>query len=94
MCVVGTGVVGLSTALGALEKGFKVTVFYEHRDLDTTSSGAGALLRPAFFVPGPPERNDRWTAETFEYLVKLIESEEAEAAGLRWCTHTHTHSYT
>jgi D-amino-acid oxidase len=87
VCIVGAGVIGLSTALRALEEGGRVTVYAEQFGLDTTSSGAGALWRPVF-VPGPEEQTNKWAFQTFNHLSNLIANGEADAAGLRWCDGT------
>ncbi len=50
VAVIGAGVIGLSTALQALDAGFDVTVYAREVTPHTISDGAGSLWEP--FAPG------------------------------------------
>ena len=71
LLVIGAGVVGLSTALEALDAGFtNVTIVAEQFSPNTTSDGAGALWRPVFLQDTPQSLSDRWAKETLTRSAK------------------------
>lgn len=78
ICVVGGGVVGLSTALLAQEKGAKVTVLGDHFNQETTSDGAAGIFRPSpsFFVQSP-ETTKNLVKFSYEYYKALLNVENA-----------------
>lgn len=68
-CVVGAGVVGLSTAMELLLRGWDVVVEASASSPNTVSDVAGGLWRP--YAMSDP-RAERWSAATFERLRELL----------------------
>ena len=70
VCVVGAGVIGLSTALRLCQevKGVQVTVVADTFLADTTSSGAAGLWEPYKLGSTPAELIQAWAGETYQYL--------------------------
>ena len=73
--VLGAGVVGLTTALELLNRGYPVTVAAERTDVSTTSNIAGALWLPTgidFPEPGPGrDRFNAILARAFELFTQM-----------------------
>ena len=67
VCVIGAGVIGLSTALRIrhLLPGADVCVLASSFDVDTTSDGAAGLWEPYKLGDTPEERVNSWAAETY-----------------------------
>lgn len=85
-CVVGAGVVGLTTAtlLQEARPDVKVTLFADKFEGDTTSVGAAGIFTPSAMFRGPSQEVTwRWLEEGFTYYKKLLQSPEAEEAGVR-----------
>ncbi|XP_042887277.1 D-aspartate oxidase-like [Penaeus japonicus] len=85
VCVVGAGVVGLTTAtlLQEARPGVRVTLFADKFEEDTTSVGAAGLFTPGAMFRGPSEDVTwRWLAEGFAYYKRLLQSPEADEAGV------------
>lgn len=70
LCVVGAGVVGLSTALRLLQElqGVSVTVVAESFLTATTSDGAAGLWEPYKLGDTPIDRCNSWAAATYRHL--------------------------
>ena len=80
LAVVGAGVCGLSCALVALQRGWRVTVISDRFSPDTTSTGAGALWRPVFLGGTDPSLAAKWSASTFAHLEGLLERSGATSS--------------
>ncbi|MBF6175753.1 FAD-dependent oxidoreductase [Nocardia blacklockiae] len=78
--VVGSGIVGLTTAAALLREGREVVVVSAEPVRATTSYLAAAVWFPT--AAGPAERVAAWSAETFARLERLA---EAGAPGARMC---------
>jgi D-amino-acid oxidase len=83
--VIGVGVIGLSTAILALERGYKVTIYSDKPPMETTSLKAAALFDEPYAVA----RNDLMQAMleiAWEYYEQLL-SQYGDALGVRKHTH-------
>jgi len=69
--VIGAGVSGLSTGIRLLEAGFKVRIVTSETSPNTVSDTAAAWWYP--FLAEPLEKTNRWSSETFDELVRLME---------------------
>ncbi|BET02906.1 D-aspartate oxidase [Nesidiocoris tenuis] len=71
-CVLGAGVVGLTTALLAQERGAKVTILADKFRKETTSDGAAGIFRPSpsFFIISP-EITKELIHYSYHYYKKL-----------------------
>ena len=67
VCVLGAGIVGLSTARELRKRGYLVTVVSAELPKDTTSAGAGGFWEP--FHCEPAELVERWAKETLVYYL-------------------------
>lgn len=81
--VVGAGVVGLTSAIEFLQKGFQVTVFTDQDPLKTTSTVAGAIWMP--YKVEPEDKMLEWARSSLEIFNRL---KDIPAAGVMWCNHT------
>ena len=70
ICVVGAGVIGLSTALRLRQElpHASVTIIAEHFLADTTSDGAAGLWEPYKLEDTPIEASNAWASTTYKYL--------------------------
>ncbi|KAM9355754.1 D-aspartate oxidase [Pholidichthys leucotaenia] len=82
--VVGTGVVGFSTAVSIAESlpFCSVTLLGENFSPDTTSDGAAGIVLVAQFPDIPVERQRRWFKDGFDHLLAIAQSEDAPEAGV------------
>lgn len=73
VCVLGAGVVGLSTALSILEDvpSVKVTVIADRFLSDTLSFGAGGFFRPEANIGPDPETVAQWAQASYEQYSTL-----------------------
>ncbi|MEC7744144.1 MAG: FAD-dependent oxidoreductase [Candidatus Thermoplasmatota archaeon] len=69
--VIGAGVSGLSTGIRLLEAGFEVRIVASETSPNTVSDTAAAWWYP--FLAEPLEKTNRWSSETFDELVRLME---------------------
>lgn len=76
--IIGAGCIGLTTAHALELAGHEVRVIGEHTGQATTSSVAGAVWFP--FRCDPPERVNRWSATTRDWLTRL--AHESPDAGV------------
>uniref|UniRef100_A0A146KN86 D-aspartate oxidase n=1 Tax=Lygus hesperus TaxID=30085 RepID=A0A146KN86_LYGHE len=85
-CVIGGGVVGLTTALLAQERGAKVTLVADKFRKQTTSDGAAGIFRPATsFNVISPEITKELITFSYRYYEKLLE----EDAGVKFISGYH-----
>ncbi|WP_201305009.1 FAD-dependent oxidoreductase [Streptomyces sp. GS7] len=71
VCVVGGGVIGLTSAVVLAENGYRVRLLTRDAAGDTTSAVAGALCWP--YLIQPYEDAVRWSLRSFEVLAGLAE---------------------
>lgn len=92
VCILGAGVVGLSTAL-ELQKEFpnvNFSIIANRFNRDTTSDGAAGLFYPSSSFSGPTlEITKRWMADSYEYYDKLRICAEGEHSGVFQLTGYH-----
>lgn len=77
ICVVGAGVVGLTTALEILKTipDCELTIIADKFNSDTTSDGAAGLFAPVCTFRGPTKEITReWIKYSYEYYRKLLDS--------------------
>ena len=70
--VIGSGIVGLTTAIKLQEKGFKVTIVAKERYNKTLSSKVGAIWFP--FEIQPKEHANRWAMLAYEEYKREIKA--------------------
>lgn len=74
IAVVGCGVIGLSSAL-ALQKALRpiasVTIYTENESPNTTGDVSAGLWEPYLVYETPVENVNKWSLNTFNYLLKL-----------------------
>ncbi|RDD41237.1 D-aspartate oxidase [Trichoplax sp. H2] len=75
VCVVGAGIIGLSTALQILQNNsnskYEVTIVAEKFGRGTTSSAAGAILEPYSVGNTPIHMQKRWFSKTLDWIAQL-----------------------
>ncbi|XP_066298628.1 D-aspartate oxidase-like isoform X2 [Branchiostoma lanceolatum] len=93
VCVVGAGVVGLSSAVCIQEKvpGVQVTVLSEKFSPHTTSDGAAGFWEPHILSDTPQELVRRWGDETWDHLKTLYLSPVAVDVGVMLLSGYHLH---
>ncbi|XP_022107139.1 D-aspartate oxidase-like isoform X3 [Acanthaster planci] len=84
VCVVGAGIIGLSTAYIIQDKipDVEVTIIADRFSPDTTGDGTGGLWMPYLAGNTPMELIQKWGKDTWDYLIKILRSPEADAAGV------------
>ncbi len=90
ICVLGAGVVGLTTAYRLIELALidgiqlNLTIIAENFRKETTSDGAGGLFRPDDrFMPGVDKAIAKmWSKNSFDYYNQLLFSSEGGKAGV------------
>lgn len=84
VCVVGAGVIGLSSAIQILEKypNVDLTVVAEKFSPNTTSDGSAGFWEPYLCGDTPAELINKWSGSTYNHLNSIVTSEEAEEAGV------------
>ncbi|XP_048412029.1 D-amino-acid oxidase-like [Stegostoma tigrinum] len=87
VAVIGAGVIGLSAAQCIIErfhsviKPLNIVVYADKFTPHTTSDGAAGLWQPYVLDREIPEEV-KWNKETFEYLLKYVNSPDATEMGL------------
>jgi D-amino-acid oxidase len=84
VCVVGAGVIGLTTAVRLREAGFDVRVLAREPPPETTSAVAAALWYP--YRALPYDRVTAWSAESFQVFEQLAATDPAAGVTVRWGT--------
>ncbi|KAL6759933.1 hypothetical protein V8C86DRAFT_1199542 [Haematococcus lacustris] len=82
--VLGAGVMGLTSALRVQQElpGAKVTVVAHTYGNTLTSAGAAGLWGPYKLANTPEHDVDRWGQATYEHLMQLFHSPDADEAGV------------
>ena len=83
--VVGTGVIGLTTALTALRAGFRVTISADRLPAETTSAKAGASFKPHEVAHN--HLADVVIQESWDEFSRIVERFGSDATGVRMHTH-------
>ncbi|CAL4092854.1 unnamed protein product [Meganyctiphanes norvegica] len=86
ICVVGAGIVGLSTATLLQESlpHAKVTIIAEKFTTETTSDGAAGIFRPGIAFRGPNlEITKQWLNDAYVYFNDILKSTESDQAGIK-----------
>ncbi|EDS33518.1 d-amino acid oxidase [Culex quinquefasciatus] len=85
LCVVGAGVVGLTTGL-ELQRQFRnasVTILADRFEQDTCSDVAAGLFRPGTSFAGPTEEITRkWISDAYRYWDEIRKTADAAEAGV------------
>ncbi|XP_026575229.1 D-amino-acid oxidase [Pseudonaja textilis] len=87
VAVIGAGVMGLSTALcihdryPSLDQPLQLEIYADEFCPGTTSSGAAGLWQPYLDDRGNTQETV-WNKETFDYLLRHVDSAEAKEMGL------------
>ena len=71
VAVIGGGVIGLTTAVVLLERGYDVTVYAKQYSPDTTSDLAGAQFAPSLVACDDADRLGRWVRTSAERFLAL-----------------------
>ncbi|ELU16357.1 hypothetical protein CAPTEDRAFT_227776 [Capitella teleta] len=89
--VIGAGVVGLSAALRILQEhdGTQVTIYANRFSPHTTGDGAAGFWEPYAVGDTPVGDIVRWGQETFEWIERLAQSEEAKESGTFYVSSCH-----
>ncbi|KAK3089163.1 hypothetical protein FSP39_001392, partial [Pinctada imbricata] len=85
VCVVGAGIIGLSSAVRiqeSLGQSVHVTVIADQFSPDTTSDGSGGFWEPHLLNDGQAHLIRKWGGETFEYMLDLSRSPLAGKLGV------------
>ncbi|CAC5361749.1 DAO [Mytilus coruscus] len=79
ICVIGAGVIGLSSAVRIQDKipGIDITIIADTFSPYTTSDGSAGFWEPHLVNPDQSEELRKWGQETFDYLLGLVQSQEA-----------------
>ncbi len=77
----GAGVSGLSCGIRLLEQGHSVTIISEFISPNTVSDTAAAWWYP--FLVEPINKTNKWSAETFDELVRLMNEENVDCITMR-----------
>jgi D-amino-acid oxidase len=80
VAVVGSGVIGLTSAIRLLEAGWKVTVISDGTTPFTTSDGSAAIWFP--FLAQPLDKVTAWSKISYEVLCKQVSLPNAVEMGL------------
>ncbi|MXO58503.1 FAD-dependent oxidoreductase [Altererythrobacter salegens] len=86
VAVLGAGVMGLSTALMAQERGYAVTIYTENLPPHTTSNIAGGQIFPASLYE-PDAVDDAWMAQfiaAMDYSWRRFQLMVGDDYGIRW----------
>ncbi|XP_052090365.1 D-amino-acid oxidase-like [Mytilus californianus] len=83
VCVIGAGVIGLSSAVRIQDKipSIDITIIADTFSPYTTSDGSAGFWEPHLVNPDQSEELRKWGQETFDYLLDLVQSQEAGKLG-------------
>lgn len=84
VCVIGAGVIGMSTAYRLQEElpGVDVTIISEEFTPNTTGDNVAGFWRPYFVDGTSPELVSKWGRETFQHLLALSRTPEGGKLGI------------
>lgn len=84
ICVIGAGVIGLSSALRILERfpEDEVTIFADRFSPNTTCDGAAGFWMPYKVGNTPTSLCLKWSSSTFEHLLNISKSDVGNEAGV------------
>lgn len=85
VCVIGAGVVGLSTAV-CIQQSIPesiVTVFADKFGDETLSSGAGGLFRPEISIDFDTNKLRKWCRDSMDHFLEILKSPDASKAGMQ-----------
>ncbi|KAI9555266.1 hypothetical protein GHT06_017781 [Daphnia sinensis] len=86
VCVLGAGIVGMTTAFMLKEKHAEldVTVIADKFEQDTLSDVAAGIFRPSTSFKGPtPEITKQWLVDAYHHYKAIQDSKEASEAGVQ-----------
>ncbi|XP_070554858.1 D-aspartate oxidase-like isoform X2 [Ptychodera flava] len=91
VCIVGAGVIGVSTGVCIQENipDATVTIVADKFTPDTTSDGSGGLWEPHALGNTPVHLMQQWSDATFKYLSRLLREEHANTAGVHLASGYH-----
>lgn len=83
VCVIGAGVIGVSSAVRVLDlcPGSEVTIVTDAISPNTTSDVAGGFWEPHLLGDTPIELIRKWSEATFKYMIDLAHSQLAKHVG-------------
>lgn len=83
ICVIGAGVIGLSSAVRIQDRipDIDITIIADTFSPYTISDGSAGFWEPHLVNPDQIEELRKWGQETFDYLLGLVQSQEAGKLG-------------
>ncbi|XP_072046262.1 D-aspartate oxidase-like [Amphiura filiformis] len=85
VCVIGAGIIGLSTAVCIIEQipDVQVTIIADKFTPETTGDGANGVWSPVLSGQTCIDVMTRWGSVTWDHLTDLLHSEDAAPAGVK-----------
>ncbi|XP_072046265.1 D-aspartate oxidase-like [Amphiura filiformis] len=85
VCVIGAGIIGLSTAVCIIEQipDVEVTIIADKFTPETTGDGANGVWSPVLSGQTCIDVMKRWGSVTWDHLTGLLHSEDAAPAGVK-----------
>lgn len=84
VCVVGAGIIGLSSAVRIQENipGVDITIIADKFSPNTCSDGSGGFWEPFLLPEESLAQSNKWCQDTWDYLMNLVNSTTAAALGV------------
>ncbi|VDI75319.1 Hypothetical predicted protein [Mytilus galloprovincialis] len=84
VCVVGAGIIGLSSAVRIQESipGIDITIIADKFSPNTCSDGSGGFWEPFLLPEESLAQSNKWCQDTWDYLMSLVKSPTAAALGV------------
>jgi len=79
--VIGSGIIGLSTTITLVQKGYKVTIWAKDIPPNTTSNKAAAVWFP--FLAFPVDKVTKWSSETMQHYKTVAVANSSSGVILR-----------